>query len=113
MSAAAKVSLVKTADRGSGVPQSIDLLGINPVKGKDVLLKPNFNTADPFPGSTHNDTLRAIIGHLRRMGSSAITVADRSGPADTSGAGPRHSCPRIARWASRSWVWRFIFSRLS
>jgi uncharacterized protein (DUF362 family) len=83
MSAAAKVSLVKTADRESGVPQAIDLLGINPVEGKDVLLKPNFNTADPFPGSTHNDTLRAIIGHLRRMGSSGITVADRSGPADT------------------------------
>jgi uncharacterized protein (DUF362 family) len=83
MSAAAKVSLVKTADRGSGVPQAIDLLSLNPVKGKAVLLKPNFNTADPFPGSTHNDTLRAIIGHLRRMETSKITVADRSGPADT------------------------------
>jgi uncharacterized protein (DUF362 family) len=83
MSAAAKVSLVKTADRGSGVPRAIDLLGVNPVEGKAVLLKPNFNTADPFPGSTHNDTLGAIIGHLRRMGSRAITVGDRSGPADT------------------------------
>ena len=83
MPATAKVSLVKTADRGSGVPQAIDLLDINPVAGKAVLLKPNFNTADPFPGSTHNDTLRAIIGHLRRMGSGAVTVADRSGPADT------------------------------
>jgi len=83
MSTAAKVSLVKTADRGSGVSQAIDLLGVNPVEGKAVLLKPNLNTADPFPGSTHSDTLRAIIGHLRRMGTRKITVADRSGPADT------------------------------
>lgn len=44
-----KVSLVKTSDRKSGVKRVIELLGINPVKGKDVLLKPNFNTADPFP----------------------------------------------------------------
>ncbi|MEW6002372.1 MAG: hypothetical protein AB1638_06980 [Nitrospirota bacterium] len=48
-----KVSLVRTDDRASGIVRAIKLLGINPVKGKDILLKPNFNTADPFPGSTH------------------------------------------------------------
>lgn len=52
-----KVSLVKTSDRESGIKKAIELLAVNPVKGKDVLLKPNFNTADPFPGSTHNETL--------------------------------------------------------
>ncbi|MEK6693091.1 MAG: DUF362 domain-containing protein, partial [Nitrospirota bacterium] len=59
-------------------------LGINPVKGNDVLLKPNFNTADPFPGSTHNDTLINLILHLKKMGAKSITIGERSGPPDTS-----------------------------
>lgn len=79
----AKVALVRTADRETGVTQAIDLLGVNPVRGKAVLIKPNFNTADPFPGATHNDTLAAIVHRLRAMGAGKITVADRSGPADT------------------------------
>ena len=63
-----KISLVKTSDRELGIKKVIELLGINPVKGKDVLLKPNFNTADPFPGSTHNDTLTHLILNLKKMG---------------------------------------------
>lgn len=78
-----RVSLVRTADRATGVPRAIELLATNPAAGRDVLLKPNFNTADDFPGSTHNDTLKHLILALRRMGASNITVADRSGPADT------------------------------
>jgi hypothetical protein len=58
-----KVSLVKTSDRATGIKRAIDILGINPVRGKNVLLKPNFNTADPFPASTHNDTLTHLILH--------------------------------------------------
>ena len=80
-----KVSLVRTSDRESGIKRAIGLLGINPVKGKDVLLKPNFNTADPFPGSTHNDTLTYLILHLKSMGAKSITIGERSGPPDTRG----------------------------
>lgn len=78
-----KVSLIKTSDRAAGIKRAIDLLGINSVKGKNVLLKPNFNTADPFPGSTHNDTLTNLILHLKGMGAKGITVGERSGPPDT------------------------------
>jgi len=78
-----QVSLVKTSERESGIKRAIELLGIKPVKGKDVLLKPNFNTADPFPGSTHNDTLINLILHLKKMGSKSITIGERSGPPDT------------------------------
>ena len=77
------VALVKTNDRASGIPAAIDLLGINPVNTKQVLLKPNFNTADDFPGSTHNDTLRHLVLHLKTMGAASISIGDRSGPADT------------------------------
>lgn len=81
---ATKVALVRTPDRASGTKRAIDLLAINPVKGKEVLLKPNFNTADPFPGSTHNDTLTYLISHLKQMGATKITIGERSGPPDTS-----------------------------
>jgi uncharacterized protein (DUF362 family) len=78
-----KVSLVRTSDRSEGTRKAIDLLKINPVKGKAVVLKPNFNTADPAPGSTHNDTLRALIIKLKEMGARKITLAERSGPGPT------------------------------
>ena len=78
------VSLVKTSDRASGIKKAVELLDINPVKGKDVLLKPNFNTADPFLGSTHNDTLIHFILHLKKMAAKSITIGERSGPPDTS-----------------------------
>ena len=78
-----KVSLVRTGDRAEGVRRAVALLGHNPVKGKAVTLKPNFNTADPAPGSTHNDTLRALVLLLQEMGAGHITLAERSGPPNT------------------------------
>ncbi|HID85823.1 MAG TPA: DUF362 domain-containing protein [Anaerolineae bacterium] len=74
-----RVAFVKTRDRAEGVRRALDLLGLNPVKGESVLLKPNFNSADPTPGSTHSDVLRALVETLWEMGAQAITVGDRSG----------------------------------
>jgi uncharacterized protein (DUF362 family) len=48
-----------------------------------VALKANFNSADPFPASTHLDTLRAIVQTLKNAGASGITLAERSGMGDT------------------------------
>jgi len=47
------------------------------------MLKPNFNSADPAPGSTDNDVLRTQVEELWNMGAQSITVADRSGMGDT------------------------------
>lgn len=74
------VTLVETTDREEGIQKSIAALGINPAKGKRVLIKPNFNTADPTPGSTHNDTLMALVDHLWRMGANEIALGERSYP---------------------------------
>jgi uncharacterized protein (DUF362 family) len=79
----ARVSLIKTRDRSAGIGRAVDLLKIEAIRGKDVLLKPNLNTADPFPGSTHNDTLSTLIRHLQFMGARNVTLAERSGPTDT------------------------------
>ena len=81
--AVTNIALVKTSDREVGIRSAIELLGVNPVKGQDVLLKPNFNTSDPFPGSTHNDTLTHLISHLKRMGAKSIMIGERSGPPHT------------------------------
>ena len=79
----ARLAFVKTRDRAEGVRRALALLGHNPIAGKRVLLKPNFNSADPAPASTHMDTLRALIESLQGMGASALTLADRSGMGDT------------------------------
>jgi len=79
----ARVAFVKTKDRVEGVREAIDLLGINPVAGKRVFLKPNFNSADPAPGSTHPEVLLALVKALKEMGANEISVGDRSGMGDT------------------------------
>lgn len=78
-----KIAVISTSDRIYGVNKSFELLGINPVKGKKVVLKPNFNTADPPPASTHMDTFRQILVRIQEMGAKSITVAERCGPANT------------------------------
>ncbi len=81
--ATAKVALVKTQDRAKGVPAAMRLIEFAPPKGKKVLIKPNFNTADPTPGSTHNDTLRQLVMEMKARGASKITIGERSGPPQT------------------------------
>jgi uncharacterized protein (DUF362 family) len=78
-----RVVLVKTQDRAEGVKRCLDLLKINPFKGKSVLVKPNFNTSDETPGSTHNDTLKALLAWIRDMGAKGLAIGDRSGPEPT------------------------------
>jgi uncharacterized protein (DUF362 family) len=62
------------------VESSIRTLDINPAKNKDVLIKPNFNTADQVPGSTDNDTLVALIEEVWNMGAKTIRLGERSFP---------------------------------
>jgi uncharacterized protein (DUF362 family) len=75
-----RVSLIKSDSRKAGVKASLKALGINPVKGKTVLIKPNFNTADITPGSTHNDTLVALVEEIWAMGAKSISLGERSFP---------------------------------
>ncbi len=79
----ANVALVKTADRALGVRQALKLLAVNPVRGQRVLLKPNYNSADAAPASTHPDTLRSLVFEMNEMGARSITVGERSGMGDT------------------------------
>ena len=83
MNSPSEVLILKTTDRAKGVPALLNKLDIREYLGKNVALKANFNSADPFPASTHLDTLRAIVETLKNAGASGITLAERSGMGDT------------------------------
>ncbi|MFX1327636.1 MAG: DUF362 domain-containing protein [Promethearchaeota archaeon] len=78
-----KVAVISTKDRIYGVNKSLELLNINPMKDKNVIFKPNFNTADPPPASSSMETVKQLIIKIKEMGAKSITVAERSGPANT------------------------------
>jgi len=80
-----QVAFVKTRERQIGVSKALELLAITSMEGKDLFLKPNFNSADAPPGSTHNETLSALVRWLQAMGAGRVTVGDRSGMGDTRG----------------------------
>lgn len=79
----ARVALVRTGDRSDGLRRLLALTGAPDVAGKQVVVKPNFNSADPAPGSTHPDVLRGTVQALQAAGAQRITVADRSGMGNT------------------------------
>lgn len=78
-----QVAFIKTSDRSSGVRQAIEMIGLEDFTGKKVFFKPNFNSSDPAPGSTHPEVLRTIVSMSQEMGAGQITVGDRSGMGDT------------------------------
>jgi uncharacterized protein (DUF362 family) len=78
----AQVAVVRTDDRAAGVRRAIDLLGRSSL-GAHLFIKPNYNSADPTPGSTHPEVLRALLSKMREMGVTQFTIGDRSGMGDT------------------------------
>ena len=82
--AVSKIAFIKTSDRAEGVKRAIELLELkNRFKDKSVFIKPNYNSSDPTPGSTHNDVLRTVIDQLRELEAGPMAIGDRSGMGDT------------------------------
>ena len=78
-----RVYIVKTTDRAAGIAQLLSLAGLGFAAGKDVVLKPNFNSSNPFPASTHDDTIRAVVTGLKGAGCGKIVLGESSGPSGT------------------------------
>ena len=74
-----RVVLVRTNDRAAGVRTAIDLLEMGTLGGQELFLKPNLNSADAFPGSTHMETLTVLVKLIQEQGPAKITIGDRSG----------------------------------
>jgi uncharacterized protein (DUF362 family) len=75
-----RVVFLETEDHKDGVVSTMKALNSNPVKNKDVLIKPNFNTADYYPGSTHNETLVSLVDEVWNMGAKSVALGERSYP---------------------------------
>ena len=80
-----RVALVRTSDRRHGVTELFKLLGVSGVGGKRVVVKPNFNSADATPASTHNDTLAQLVTELHERDARQVTLGESSGPPQTRG----------------------------
>lgn len=70
-----------TGDPRTDIHRAVDLIGgFNKVieKGDHVLLKPNFNSADPPPASSDPDFLKAVIDLLFENGAGKVTLGESS-----------------------------------
>ena len=79
----AKVYLVKTDDREEGIESLLENFDISNFEDKNVALKANYNSSDPFPASTHPDTLKKLVRSINSAGPNNIILAERSGMGET------------------------------
>jgi uncharacterized protein (DUF362 family) len=92
-----RVALVRTSDRRRGVTEVLKLMDLRNVAGKRVVLKPNFNSADETPASTHNDTLAQLVTELYERGARGLTLGESSGPPQTRGVMEKKGVFDLAR----------------
>jgi uncharacterized protein (DUF362 family) len=78
-----RVVVVRTSDRRAGVREGLRLFDPAGIAGKRVVLKPNFNSADPAPASTHPDTLGQLVTELHERDARSVTLGESSGPSGT------------------------------
>lgn len=78
-----KVFLTASSNREAAVKRLFARAALGDLQSRSVALKANFNSADPFPASTHPDTVRTIVTLLQEAGAHDITLAERSGMGDT------------------------------
>lgn len=79
----ARVVIIKTDDRIEGVKAATAQFDLSGFKGASVAIKANYNSADPFPASTHPDTLKTMTLDLKDAGAGPMTLVERSGMGDT------------------------------
>jgi uncharacterized protein (DUF362 family) len=80
-----RVVVVRAADRRRGVTEVLRLFNPSGIAGKRVVVKPNFNTADDAPGSTHADTLSRLVTELHERDARSVVLGESSGPPQTRG----------------------------
>jgi uncharacterized protein (DUF362 family) len=80
---ASTVAVIRTTDRKDGVTRAMSLLNPTGMAGKQVVIKPNFNTAGAAPAGTSNDTLQQLVSELQERDAKGITLGESSGPPNT------------------------------
>ena len=72
------VAIVRTDDRRRGIRKAIDLLGVNPVAKKAVLLIPDLESKEFYPLTTHMDTLLHLSQALWDLRAETVTIGVQS-----------------------------------
>jgi uncharacterized protein (DUF362 family) len=79
------VVIIRTDDRRTGINKGMRLIGdtkrlVKDIK-KEIIIKPNCNTDDPFPRNSHHETVKVIAENLIKAGlpPNKICVGDSSG----------------------------------
>jgi uncharacterized protein (DUF362 family) len=77
------VFMVKTDKRTEGIETLLENYDLTGFQGKNIALKANFNSADPFPASSHPETVQTLVKSIKNHGPSNIILAERSGMGNT------------------------------
>jgi uncharacterized protein (DUF362 family) len=91
------LALARNSDRRSALREAVGLLGNINFGGKDLYLKANFTSADPFPATTHPDTLREVVGLLRERNCGKLVLVERSSMGSTRHVWEMLEIPALAR----------------
>lgn len=105
--------------RGS-IERSVELIGgVDKLVKKDdtILLKPNYNTADPFPGSSDPNFIKAIVNMLYEAGAGKVIIGERSAFPNSHKVLEKAGIIEVAREVGAEVVvfgrdgWRAVFDR--
>ncbi|MGD0081102.1 MAG: DUF362 domain-containing protein [Methanoregula sp.] len=84
MTGTAEIFIAGAADRPEGIRRVLGEFDLSVLSGAAVALKANFNSADPYPASTHIGTLGTICDAIIAERPGQLTLAERSGMGRTS-----------------------------
>ncbi len=79
----ARVIVVGGRDRAKAVAACFEAFDFKACERRDVAVKANYNSDDPFPASTHPATLAAVLAELKSRRAASLTLGERSGMGDT------------------------------
>ena len=91
------LTVVHHSERGAAVKTAVGLLGRIDFGGKDLYIKASYNSPDPFPATTHPETLRSVVQLLRGSHCGKLTLVERSGMGVTRDVWERLALPDLAR----------------
>jgi uncharacterized protein (DUF362 family) len=75
----ARVLLSTAADRSRVISDLVQEFDLPSLRDAVVAIKGNFNSADPFPATTHPETLASLIREIQIHSPREIVLAERSG----------------------------------
>ncbi|HEX3001797.1 MAG TPA: DUF362 domain-containing protein [Methanoregula sp.] len=79
MTATAEIFIAGAGDRAAGVRAVLGAVDLSVFANASLAIKANYNSQDPFPASTHPETLRALCTAVLAQRPARLTLAERSG----------------------------------